>query len=170
MALSLLALLKKSFIAVALLVGLCSCDNIDNKRIPIDPVNIEFRTEAEWSIYGVTGALQYKYFIRDLRKPSNFPYTELTRTGFGGILLLCDINGEPVALDLACPVECQRTVRVQVEEDQEYLAICPKCGSKYDVFSLKGYPTAGPAAEKGYAMRVYHVGPGRDGSFMRVSY
>lgn len=156
---------------LAAIVGFISggCHTVDDDRIPVMPVNIVFYTVADWNIYGVAGALDYKYFIREQRKPANFPYTAMTYTGFGGILLLSDVMGNAQAYDLSCPVEADKNVRVQI--DDEMLAHCPKCGSTYDVFSLQGNPVSGRAAELGYGMRHYHVAPGRDGAaYMVVSY
>ena len=157
--------------AIAAFVAIIApgCHTIDDDRIPVMPVNIVFYTVADWNIYGVSGALDYKYFIRDLRQPSNFPYTAQTFTGFGGILLLTDVMGNAQAYDLSCPVEANKNIRVEI--DDEMLAHCPKCGSTYNVFSLQGHPVGGRAAELGYGMRRYHVGQGSDGvSYMVVSY
>jgi len=105
-----------------------ACHTIDDDRIPVAPVNIVFNTVADWNIYGVAGAMDYRYFIRDLRKPSNYPYTAMTYTGFGGVLLVSDVMGNPQAYDLACPVEADKNVRVEI--DDEFLAHCPKCGKE----------------------------------------
>lgn len=158
-------------IVLAAIVALiaASCHTIDDDRIPVTPVNIVFNTVADWNIYGVTGAMDYRLFIRDQRKPANFPYTAMTYTGFGGVLLVSDVMGNPQAYDLSCPVEARKDVRVEI--DDEMLAHCPKCGSTYNVFSLQGHPVGGKAAEMGYGLRHYHVGPGRDASaYMVVSY
>lgn len=113
--------------------------------------------------------MRYKYFIRDTRQPSDFPYTATTFTGFGGVLLLSDVLGNPQAYDLACPVERKRDVRVRIKPDDEYLAECEECHSKYNVFSLTGHPVSGPAASKGYALRRYSVGA-KGTNYMVVSY
>ncbi len=67
-------------IVLAAIVALiaASCHTIDDDRIPVTPVNIVFNTVADWNIYGVTGAMDYRLFIRDQRKPANFPYTAMT--------------------------------------------------------------------------------------------
>ncbi|MDE6157790.1 MAG: hypothetical protein K2F78_06545, partial [Muribaculaceae bacterium] len=85
-------------IALTAMAGV-SCHHLDDDRIPVMPVNIVFATPADWDVYGVSGALSYKRFIRELREPRNFPYTALTYTGYGGILLLCDVQGVPQAYD-----------------------------------------------------------------------
>lgn len=90
---------------IALIAGGTACDTIDNDRIPAVPVNIIFSTVATWDTYGVTGALDSRRFIltRTEREPRNFPYPASSSTGFGGVLLVCDYYGNPVAYDLACP-------------------------------------------------------------------
>ena len=146
-----------------------SCKHLDDDRVPVMPVNIVFATPADWDVYGVSGALSYKNFIRERRVPASFPYTALTYTGYGGVLLLCDVQGAPQAYDLSCPVEHKADVRVAIDEDDEFLARCPQCGSKYNVFSLTGHPVSGPAAKDGFALRRYRVGP-QGSNYMVVSY
>lgn len=149
--------------------ALCSCHTIDDDRIPAVPVHIEFPTVAQWNIYGVAGATDYRYFILEKRQPSNFPYTAMSYTGYGGVLLVSDVLGNPKAFDMSCPVECKRDIRVEIDTEK-MLARCPHCGSTYDVFSLAGHPVAGPAAEKAYGLRNYYVGPGRGGAYMLISF
>lgn len=156
-------------IAASAAAALTSCHSIDDDRIPVMPVNILFPTVAEWNVYGVAGATDYRYFILENRIPANFPYTAISATGYGGVLLVSDVLGEPKAFDLSCPVEAQRNVRVAIDTES-MTARCDKCGSEYDVFSLLGYPLGGPAAEKGYALRRYYVGAGRDGSYRQIGY
>ena len=147
--------------------GLLSCPHIDNHRLPVGYVNLTFRTQAEWDIFGVSGAGQHKEFIIQERIPANFPYPATAGTGLGGILLCTTYATMPVAYDLACPVECKASVRVFINEDNE--AECPQCHSRYDVFEKLGYPIYGKAAEEGFGLQVYSVGPGPQGEYMRVS-
>ncbi|MDE6321981.1 MAG: hypothetical protein K2L93_06740 [Muribaculaceae bacterium] len=155
-----------SFIAIAitaLVVG--GCDHLDNNRIPVVDVRVPFTTIGDWETYGVSGAYQYRYFIKGERIPSGYPYTQLTFTGFGGVLLCADYMGNPVAYDLACPVECKNNVRIQVDP-QTHIARCPVCGSEYEVCTLNyGYPISGPAADYGYRLAVYNVTPGPAGEY-----
>lgn len=148
-------------IAVLVMALSTGCDTIDNKRIPAVPVNIVFPTVATWDTYGVTGALDSRRFIltRTEREPRNFPFPATSATGFGGVLLACDYYGNPVAYDLACPVEQRADVRVAVNKD--HVAECPVCHSTYAVFENPGHPLSGIAAERGYGLQVYHVQPGR---------
>lgn len=156
--------LAGTFVAVCLF---CSCHHIDNHRLHVGYVNIGFATVGEWNVYGVSGAGQYKRFILSERIPAGFPYTAMSATGVGGVLLCSTYTTDLVAYDLACPVECRANVRVFVNGDNE--AECPVCGSRYDIFQLPGYPVAGKAAEEGYGLEVYHVGSGSQGEYMKVS-
>lgn len=142
-------------VAVLLAAVAVSCDSIDDERLPPAPVRLTFANIGEWNVYGVGGALDHRRFIRELKIPANFNYTELSYTGFGGILLVGDINGEPQAYDLACPVECRSDVRVSVT-DGSY-AECPKCHSTYEIFTNFGYPLSGEAAKRGYGLTRYKV-------------
>ncbi|MDE6266193.1 MAG: hypothetical protein K2M07_02445 [Muribaculaceae bacterium] len=144
------------------------CRSVDDDRIPPAPVRIAFPTVAEWQIYGTPGATDHRRFIKSEKIPSNFPWTALTETGFGGVLLCSDIHGAPVAYDLACPVEIRADVRIIV--DQEALnAYCPRCHSVYDIFTNYGQPLSGPAAEDGYGLQKYYVGAGAAGEYMVVT-
>lgn len=156
-------------LSAAFLCSAASCHHLDDDRIPVLPVNIVFPTIAQWNVYGAAGAMDYNRFILEERIPSNFPYTAFSATGFGGVLLVGDVLGEPKAFDLSCPVEAKRDVRIEIDRETMY-ARCPKCGSEYDIFSLMGHPVSGPAAEKGYGLRRYYVGPGRDGSYRQIGY
>lgn len=162
-----LAPLTAAALLAAGAAALSGCHHLDNKRLPPCNVSIVFWTQADWNIYGVSGAMTSKRFVRELREPADFPWTALTYTGLGGILLVADINGQPMAYDLACPVECNASVRVAMNAD--LLAECPKCHSTYNVYSLYGHPESGIAAEKGYGLELYSVGPGRGGEYMVVS-
>ncbi len=156
------------FTALAVVASVSGCDSVDDDRVPVRDVRIVFNTVADWNLYGVGGALDYRRFIRDERIPANYPYTAMTFTGFGGVLLTCDGLGNPMAFDLACPVESKASVRVEIDTD-EYVAVCPVCHSTYDVFSLPGTPLSGPAAEHGYALRRYRVGPSQGGAYMMIT-
>lgn len=163
---------KAFTVAIAMFMAMTaffSCKSLDDDRVPVAPVNLTFATAVDWNIYGVSGAMQYKYFILSKREPSNFPYLASSATGFGGVLLVSSVMGDPLAYDMACPVECKSSVVVRI--DKEIMqARCPECGSTYDVFSLFGHPTGGPAAEHAYGLRRFKVGPGRGGAYMTVTF
>lgn len=155
------------FTVIAAALISVGCDHLDNKRIPPAPVHIPFTTVGDWNVYGVAGALDYRRFIKEDYIPAGYHYTALSATGFGGVLLVGDVNGAPAAYDLACPVECRRDVRIFVNTET-LEGECPECHSTYDIFSLGGYPLTGPAARDGYGLRRYSVSPGR-GEYMLVS-
>lgn len=144
-----------------------SCHHIDNHRLPVSYVHVSFVTVGDWDIYGVGGAGQYKRFILPERIPSGFPYTAMSATGLGGILLCSTYHGVAVAYDLACPVECRANVRVFINDNDQ--AECPQCHSCYDVFEKLGYPVAGRAAQEGWGLEVYSVGPGAQGEYRVIS-
>lgn len=152
-------------LALAALALTTGCQSIDDNRIPAVQVSVVFSTVGEWNTYGVGGALEYRRFIRSENIPANFPYTATTYTGFGGILLVGDIYGEPKAYDLSCPVECKKDVRIAVDRDNN-IAECPVCHSTYDVFSNDGYPLSGLAAQRGYGLQRYHVTRGASNYYM----
>ncbi|MCD8386925.1 MAG: hypothetical protein LUD17_08540 [Bacteroidales bacterium] len=150
-------------------VGLSSCHSIDDDRIPPATVYVPFSTIGDWNVYGVAGAGSYRYFIKSQKKPSGYPYTALSGTGFGGVLLVGDVFGNPVAYDMCCPVECRSDTRIRVIES-ELIAECPTCHSTYDVFTTNyGYPLSGTAAERGYGLKRYYVISGSNGEYMVIT-
>ncbi len=137
-----------------------SCESVDDDRIPPYPVSLTFSTIGDWEIYGVSGAGQYKSFILtdSERYPVDYPYKGLDRTGFGGVLLLCDPNGECIAYDLACPVEVKSNIRICVDTENPLAGIarCEKCGSTYNLYR-SGAPVSGEALSKNYGLQRYNV-------------
>ncbi len=159
--------LNKTFIM--LMAGvLASCHHIDDERIPAVPVYVPFSSVGVWDLYGVSGAGDSRRFIMADREPANYPYTALTATGYGGVLLVSDIHSQPVAYDLACPVECKPTTRVRFDAET-MVAECPVCHSTYDVVTNYGYPLSGPAAAHGYGLQVYAVSAGANGLYRVIT-
>lgn len=150
---------RLQWILLTAIVGvLSSCSRIDDDRIPAVPVNIVFTSQGMWETYGVSGAGGHRRFIRtnSLREPANFPYAVSSYTGYGGVLLISDYFGNYLAYDLSCPYEAKPDIRIKVDEDH-HDAVCPVCGSTYDIFSAYGHPTSGPAATHGYGLTRYRV-------------
>lgn len=155
--------------AAALAVAAASCDSVNDDRIPYTPVRITFPSQGVWVTYGVGGAVETRSFILRDRVPAGFPYTAMSATGFGGVLLVCDYEGEYRAFDLACPVEVKSSVRIRpIVNEGVPRGECPVCHSTYDIFRYGG-PLSGPAAEHGYALTHYFVGPGFNGEFMAIT-
>lgn len=147
---------------------LVACNHLDDKRTPPAPVWISFNTEHDWTEYGTPGALDHKTFIKGVTVPGGLPQTALMQTGFGGVLLVCDISGNPVAYDLACPVENSKNVIINVD-DETHDAYCPKCQSRFSIYTNYGNPVSGPAAEADYGLTKYWVGPGPNGEYRVIS-
>lgn len=145
-----------------------SCSDSAGNRIPPAPVRITFFTVGDWTTYGVTGATDYVYFTREPRQPADFPFTAITETGWGGVVLVSDILGQPRAYDMSCPVEAKRDVRIRVDQAKA-IAICDKCGSTYSIFEL-GSALSGPAAADGWGLQAYTVRmPGPAGEYAVIT-
>lgn len=163
------------FLLIALLSALVSCNQVDDDRIPSLPVYIDLSGAGMWNTYGVSGVGISKSFInyQGLMSPSDFPFNANTYVGFGGVLLIGGIDpftsepNVPLAYDLSCPVERSQTVRVSI--DSESLeAVCPVCGSHYDVVMAGGSPVAGPAltGKYKYGLRRYSCDSGQGGGYL----
>ena len=173
-----LSFLKKGSLflsLMALLSAFCACNRIDDDRIPSLPVYINLSGAGMWNTYGVSGVGISRNFInRDgVISPSGFPFTATTYLGFGGVLLIGGVdpfNAEPnvpLAYDLSCPVECSASVRVFIDPD-DLQAVCPECGSRYDVVMAGGSPVAGPALTGSYkyGLRRYVCDPAQGGGYI----
>ena len=163
--------------ATLLLVVSGGCNTVDDDRIPSLAVNINLSTPDLWTVYGVSGYGDFRTFIYSLGEPRNFAYTVGSCTGFGGVLLVSGFNpftleaAVPMAYDLACPVELQADVRVRMVTGEETLpvAVCPECGSKYDVMERAGAPISGPALSDRYGLARYECLPSAYGGYIIVN-
>lgn len=170
--------MMKSFfstaIVAALICGISACHEVDDDRIPNFAVSINLADAGQWNTYGVSGFGSYQRFIftNNLRIPAGFPYTGMSATGYGGVLLIAGMDpfsGEtlaPLAYDLACPVEMKADIRVEIEGEM-YDAVCPQCGSHYDVVMGGGSPKSGIAAagDHKYGLRRYKCIPAGGGGY-----
>ncbi|MBP5172064.1 MAG: hypothetical protein ILP04_08465 [Bacteroidales bacterium] len=77
------------------------------------------------------------------------------QVGFGGVMLVCALDGNYHAFDLSCPVEAAATVRVGQPDDMLRVQ-CPSCGEIYDCGFGLGIPGRGIGEEplKRYAVTV----------------
>ncbi len=168
-----LSLLIVVLMSVETGVSLSGCQTVDDERIPNLPVSIDLSNAGTWNTYGVSGFGSSRRFIISLKQPTGFPYSTTSATGFGGVLLIDGMDpyttstDVPLAYDLACPVEMKSTVRVEVESEL-YHAVCPECGSTYDVTMGGGSPLSGPAAagERKYGLRRYACYPSGSGGYI----
>lgn len=153
-----------AYTALMALVMFSACDHIDNKTVPRFMVRIDLGNYAMWGAYGVYGMGDYRIFNREKRLPSNFPYNVNTYTGYGGVLLMMGIDG-PMAYDLSCPVESSQEVILSISSEN-YDAVCPRCGSRFNPLTGDGGPLSGVAITNKVGMRQYRVLPSNGGYFI----
>jgi len=151
---------------VAGLSGLCACDSVDDDRIPVYQVRIALDNTGLWDTYGVHAYGDSRVFVRP-SVPADFPYTVSTYTGFGGVLLVMGGSDAVTVLayDLACPVERQSSVRVAIDRESGGEAVCPSCGSRFNVIEYNGSPVSGKAYLSHYALRRYRAIPSLNGGY-----
>ncbi len=160
-------------VAALALLALSACSKVDDDRIPSMPVAINLADAGMWNVYGVSGTGIHRRFIKELGEPAGFTYTANTYTGFGGVLLIGGIDpfdgvtDQPLAYDLSCPVECKRNIRVAIDP-ANLEAVCPVCGSRYNVLSGGGTATSGEAYHHSprYGLRRYQCIPGQLGGYI----
>lgn len=161
--------------SIVLLLAVSACNQVDDDRIPSLPVYINLSGPGMWNSYGVAGVGLSREFINfeGARSPSGFPYNANTYVGFGGVLLVGGMDpftsqpNVPLAYDLSCPVERSQTVRVYIDPDN-LDAVCPQCGSHYDVVVAGGSPVSGPAltGKHKYALRRYVCDQANGGGYI----
>ncbi|MCQ2289044.1 MAG: hypothetical protein MJZ74_08090 [Muribaculaceae bacterium] len=154
---------------LALVALASSCERIDNKEVPAYGVNIDLGNFALWNTYGVAGVGDYRIFNRIKHIPVNFPFNANTFTGYGGVLLIMGLDGStgsyaPIAYDAACPVENRTDISVGIDASN-FEAVCPKCGSRYNVLTGGGGPIKGQAYTSKYGLRTYKVHPSKLGGY-----
>ena len=167
-------MLGAAAVLLAALLALAGCDKIDHKALPGYTVRLNLGDIARWNTYGVSGVGEYRMFNRSKRLPANFPYDVNTYTGFGGVLLIMglDISSStyaPVAFDAACPVEKSADVAVTVDA-YNFDAVCPKCGSHFDVLTGAGGPKSGQALTRKVGLTAYKVRATTNGGYVITSY
>ncbi|MDR2120401.1 MAG: hypothetical protein LBP64_05955 [Tannerella sp.] len=96
--------------------------------------------------YPVHLELDMTFEDRELRDvPSSKAFTikninaATERAGFGGVLVVHAVDGLFYAFDMACPHEANRSILVAADENT-LNAVCPKCGTKYDIAFGTGAP------------------------------
>lgn len=155
-------------IIIVAAAGAVACTSIDDNRTPAYQVNIKLNSVGLWNTYGVHGMGEYKIFSIMKKMPSNFPFTANTYTGFAGVLLLMGYDfttqtyNSPVAYEIACPVENRREVTVNYNPDT-FEAVCPQCGTHYNVLEGGGAAVSGIGYDRHYGLSRYRVTPDNGG-------
>ncbi|MDE6391787.1 MAG: hypothetical protein K2L59_00765 [Muribaculaceae bacterium] len=169
-------ILRCIFLVASVVPLLAACNTVDDDRIPAMPVSINLSTPDLWTTYGVAGYGDYRLFIRELGEPRNFAYTAATATGYGGVLLISGVNpftleaAVPLAYDLSCPVERKPDIRVRIQSDGMLpFAVCPECGSRYDVVERAGSPVEGQALSQKLGLSRYECLLSAYGGYMIVN-
>ncbi|MDR0995153.1 MAG: (2Fe-2S)-binding protein, partial [Tannerella sp.] len=136
------------------LISLAACDTTYQSSIPDRAVNLKL--DLTFEDRGLVGMGGYEIITK--------PREANDRLGFGGILVFHAYDDNYYAFDLSCPYEANPNIRVAVDSTGIY-AVCPNCGSRFDLSYGLAYPTQGPAKE---SLRRYAVTPG-GGNILYVS-
>ena len=101
-------------------------------------------------LQGIPGYRTYLYS----RPGIDYQPQQNEQLGLGGLLVVHTHLDTYCAFDLACPNEQtpNRNTIVEVEEDG-HNAVCPKCGTKYEILHGTGIALEG----KKYGLRSYHI-------------
>ena len=172
-----LAYVLAAAVCVIASLAMGGCKSVNNDVTPSVPVNLNLGSPDLWNTYGVEGFGNYRVFIKSLRVPADFPYSANSATGYGGVLLINGVNpftseaGVPMAYNLSCPVENSPDIRVSMQADGLVpVAVCPDCGSHYDVVERGGSPASGPALAEKRGLRRFECRPGPYGGYLIVNF
>jgi nitrite reductase/ring-hydroxylating ferredoxin subunit len=149
-------------IACLLFITISSCDKTYVSNIPNYPVFLEL--DLRFEDRDLVPIQAYKIFT------SQNINQAVERTGYGGVLVYHGLNNmgsdSYYAFDISCPHEANRSVVVAVDDAGIY-AICPKCGSKYELLNGIGNPVSGPSQQEGYYLKPYIVSASSDRIIVR---
>ena len=120
-------------------IGLSSCENEDQRRIPEASVYMELNLAASYPTFrnSVNDTLVFTH-------PRNGHPTD--RVGYGGILVYTFVNGTETnycAFDLCCPNEVNPLIRVYPNDQGQ--AVCKSCGTVYQLLTGTGLVESGPS-------------------------
>ena len=125
-----------------ILFTLLSCADTIETRIPYRIVSLEL--DLTYQDKALNAIQAYKIYTQ-----ANIDQ-DREQTGFGGVLVYHGLSsngtGAFFAFDAACPHEASAVY-----------AICPKCGSKFELLNGIGNPVEGPCAEEKQALKQYVV-------------
>ena len=143
--------MKKLIFIIPLMSLLEACTTNVVSPIPSSAVSLEINiTQDAPQLNAIGGVAEFTEIWK--------PYQYL---GYGGIVIFRNFDDKFVAFDMACPYEIDRTIRVSVNMAGQ--AVCPVCGSTYDLGYSEGFPVKGPSK---FPMRQYQVS--MSGDYLRV--
>jgi nitrite reductase/ring-hydroxylating ferredoxin subunit len=135
-----------------LFLAISSCDKTYVSTIPDYPVYLEL--DLRFEDRDLIPLQAYKIFTPQTINQA------VERTGYGGVLVYHGLNNVATtsyyAFDISCPHEANKSVVVEVDDDKVY-AVCPKCGSKYELLNGIGNPVSGPSQQEGHYLKPYRV-------------
>ena len=136
--------MRRTLIICCILLATFSC-KVEENPIPI--VAVYLNLDLTFEDKELKASPSYKIFT-----PKNINIGIGERAGYGGVLVVHDMLGQYKAFDLACPHEADPGVTVVVDDDVLY-AVCPKCGTKYEIGIANGV-SGGPSK---HSLRQYTV-------------
>jgi len=124
------------------------------EKIPENPINasVYLRLDLNGRDKDLRGIASFRVY--SLSKPGVDYNLLIERIGLGGLLVVHTTFDTWSAFDLACPNEQipSNNKIVEVDKDGMY-AICPHCGTKYDVINGTGIAVEG----KRFGLKSYSV-------------
>ena len=132
----------KRIIPLLFVFILLSCSDVLESSIPYRAVYLELNVAYQDKVLNEIQG--YKIYTS-----SNIDQAG-EATGFGGVLVYHGISTTGAdayyAFDAACPYEAMSNVTIDVDDDAVY-AVCPKCGSTYELLNGLGNPVSGPSSQ-----------------------
>lgn len=134
--------MKRFFFCLFTLLAV-SCAKQLEPSIPYYPVYVEIDLNQEWRLQAPQASKIFNQSNIDQE-------LERGKTGLGGVLVYygLSVDGSKnmyYAFDAACPHEASKNTVLEVVDD--IYAVCPKCGSKYEILTGVGNPKEGPSTK-----------------------
>ncbi len=120
--------------------SIISCHDEEENVIPYRKVNLRTPYADFMQLRNAGSHVEYPF--------GDF-YAAGTLLGFGGIVIFRDYDNKLHAADLACPMEAEEDVTIEVKMPY---AICPRCNTKYDLTFGFCTPVDGPGR---YNLKIY---------------
>ena len=124
----------KRFLFCLLISLVCSCSKFEESDIPYAPVYLEI--DLRFGDKDLVGIYNHKSITK--------ARTAGEKTGFSGVLVVCGIDNYGNA------------TYIIIEADNAGKAICPECGTEYDIGYGTGAPTKGVSQ---FPLRKYYMTP-----------
>ncbi|MBO4369770.1 MAG: hypothetical protein J5808_00220 [Paludibacteraceae bacterium] len=141
----------------ALLLGFGGCSTREEaSSVPFGNVMFVIDTAVSGTDSALRDGMLGNARLYTAKTPSSL--SPLGSYGYSGVIVVRAYDNMLYAFDACCPHECRKDVAVTLDG---YFAVCPQCGSNFEIGNGSAIPSKGPATERLKAYRVSDYGNSR---------